>query len=322
MQLLKVHGSGNDFYILDQANLTTELTEEQLIKLTQKVCDRQTGLLGGADGILYVCASQKQPALAKMRVLNADGSEASMCGNGLRTVARYLSEKYDKDEFIVETMHANLSVKKATAFAKEVPAFAVEISPVSFAAEDLKMHVGKTKLLNETVPAFGELKFSAVAVPNPHLIAFGEHQLVHGEQLAELASWLNDGQNPYFPDGVNVSFVEILQPNKIFVRTYERGVGYTNACGTAMSASSLIYTLLNQLPFEQEITVINPGGLVKTIVHQAANQTYWISLIGNATNLGTVQLELAAALVGDFSKVTYQPTTEQAAYEKFIANLN
>lgn len=321
MQLLKVHGSGNDFYILDEDNLDIPLTEEQLIKLTKQVCHRKTGLFGGADGILYICASQHQRAVAKMRVLNADGSEASMCGNGLRSVGRYLSEKYGLDHLVVETMYADLEVQKATDFAQNVLAFGVEISPVSFAATDLKMQLGKTKLLNEVVPAFGSLKFSAVAVPNPHLIAFGEHNVVHGDQLGQLASWLNDGKNSYFSDGVNVSFVEILDSNKIFVRTYERGVGYTNACGTAMSAASLIYTLLNDLDFEKEITVLNPGGMVKTIVHQTEFNEYKISLIGNATVLGMVEIDLKQALNGEFNEFNYQATDEQAAYENFVADL-
>ena len=92
MEMLKVHGSGNDFFILDEDNLEEPLTEEELIQLAQKVCDRDTGLHGGADGVLYVQAGHEGTD-GRMRVINADGSEASMCGNGIRTVARYLSEK-------------------------------------------------------------------------------------------------------------------------------------------------------------------------------------------------------------------------------------
>lgn len=74
-------------------------------------------------------------------------------------------------------------------------------------------------------------------------ISFVDHETLVSEDLGRIASYLNDGKNALFPDGVNVSFVEILSEDEIFVRTYERGVGYTNACGTAMSASSLMYVL-------------------------------------------------------------------------------
>ena len=269
MKMLKVHGSNNDFFILPAANLTKPLSEAELKLLAQKLCDRKSGLHGGADGVLYVTSGHDASVAGKMRVINADGSEASMCGNGLRTVARYLSTQTGLTDFKVETMHADLEVKAAPAFAKGVPAFDVEISPVSFKAEDLLMHIGKEQLINETVPQLGSnLKFTAVAVPNPHLISFVDHETLMGEELGRIATYLNDGQNPLFPDGVNVSFVEVLATNKIFVRTYERGVGYTNACGTAMSASSLVYSLLYpETSVEDLITVINPGGMVKTKVH-------------------------------------------------------
>lgn len=323
MKLLKVHGSGNDFYLLDEENLDETLTEDQLRMLTRKLCDRTIGLNGGADGVLYVCPSQKKEALAKMRVINADGSEASMCGNGLRTVARYLSEKYALDTFKVETMYAQLAVEKQLDLAKDVMAFGVEISPVNFNAKQIGMNLGCDELLEQNVPEFdSDLKFSAVSVPNPHLITFCNHQTLISNRLGKLAEMLNDGKNPYFPDGVNVSFVEILAKDRLFVRTYERGVGYTNACGTAMSASSLMHILLNAPNLlEQRLTVLNPGGMVQTIVHQKQDKQYFISLIGNATVVAHIEIKQVAALQGDFSEVFWQETIEQDAYEKFITQL-
>lgn len=324
MEMLKVHGSGNDFFILDEDNLEEPLTEEELIQLAQKVCDRDTGLHGGADGVLYVQAGHEGTD-GRMRVINADGSEASMCGNGIRTVARYLSEKKNLAEFKIQTMHADLEVKKADKLAEKVPAFDAEISPVSFDAQDLLMHVGKEKLIDDYIPELSEtIKFSAVAVPNPHLIAFVDHETLMGEELGRIASYLNNGNNPIFPDGVNVSFVEILEPGKIFVRTFERGVGFTNACGTAMSASSLMYVLLysDQIDFEKLITVINPGGMVRTMVHKRENGDYWMSLIGNATEVAKVNISQADAINGNFDNFTWNETGEQAAYEAFIAQLH
>lgn len=327
MELLKVHGSGNDFFILDEKNLESPLNDQQLSSLAQKVCDRKQGLHGGADGILLVTKSDlTSQAAEKMRVINSDGSEASMCGNGIRTVARYLSSKNQQTDFKIQTMYADLEVKKENEFAPGVKVFSAEISPVSFAAKDLKMHFPKkNQLLDQSLPELAPgFKFSAVAVPNPHLITFVDHQQLIGPKLGEIASYLNDGKNPYFPDGVNISFVEVLTKDKIFVRTYERGVGFTNACGTAMSAASLIYVMLypHNINLEQRLTVINPGGMVKTIVHQRTDGAYWISLIGNATFVARVTVAQPAALAGDFSQATWQATGEQAAYEKFVRGLD
>ncbi len=325
MKMIKVHGSGNDFFILDEKQVDKKLSEEELRGLSRQICDRKTGLHGGSDGILYVTSGHDNSVVGKMRVINADGSEASMCGNGIRTVARYLSEQNNLTDFKIETMYADLEVKKAKDFAPNVTAFDAEISPVSFAASDLKMHiVGKERLFNGIVPELSKtLKFSAVAVPNPHLITFVNHEELLGPELERIAAYLNNGKNPVFPDGVNVSFVEVFADNNIFVRTFERGVGFTNACGTAMSASSLIYSLLYpaHTSLEDLITVHNPGGMVNTKVHQREDGSYWMSLIGNATFVAEVELSQEQALRGDFTAVKWSATTEQTAYEDFVGSL-
>jgi len=210
--LTKVHGSENDFFILDQTKLAHRLSEAELKQATQQVTDRKSGLAGGADGVLYVDDSSHPQVSGKMRVINADGSEASMCGNGIRTVARYLSEQKQQTDFKIETMYADLNVKQAADLAPEVKTFQAEISPVSFQATDLGMHVADlTELHHVKLPALSKsLFFTAVAVPNPHLISFVDHATLLGPELGRIAGYLNDGQNPYFPDGVNVSFVEVL----------------------------------------------------------------------------------------------------------------
>ena len=111
------------------------------------------GLLGGADGVLVVNRPVREGATAQMRVINADGSEASMCGNGLRTVARYVAERDNLEDFKVDTMDASLRVRKQPDLASGVPAFAVEISPVRFNKEALPYdHLGHDRLLNTLVP--------------------------------------------------------------------------------------------------------------------------------------------------------------------------
>lgn len=326
VELLKVHGSMNQFFILDQTLLDQPLTDEELKQLALQMTNPKTGILDGADGILVVDQSNHPGVTGKMRVINADSSEASMCGNGLRTVARYLAEKTGQTEFKVETIYADLQVRQQPDFATGVPAYAVEISPVKFDKADLPFdHLGHERLLDTWVPEIAPgLKFSSLAVPNPHLISFMSHEQLYGDLLGQVGARLN-GENPYYPDGVNVNFAEILGPNRIFVRTYERGVGFTNACGTGMSATSLAFALTHpdQGSFEEPITVFNPGGMVKTILHENQGQ-YWIELIGNATETHQIEVDeryLHAATVTP-DQVTISETSEQAAYDQFVATLN
>lgn len=323
--LLKVHGSANQFFILDQTTLAQPLTDPELAALARQLTDSQTGLLGGADGLLVVNQPTRPGSQAQMRVINADGSEATMCGNGLRTVARYVAERDGLDHFAVDTLDASLQVRRQPDLAAGVPAFAVEISPVRFNREALPFEkLGHDRLLGTPVPEiWPQLTFSAIAVPNPHLISFVDRPALQDDVLGVIGKRLN-GANPYFTDGVNVNFAHILGENQLFVRTYERGVGFTNACGTGMSATSLAFVLLHpdQASFDQPIDVFNPGGKVRTIVHYQ-DQHYWIELIGNATftaKITVAEEDLHQASAGP-DQVQIESTGEQAAYQDFVAQL-
>ncbi|EEU30771.1 diaminopimelate epimerase [Limosilactobacillus coleohominis 101-4-CHN] len=325
VQLLKVHGSQNKFFILDQTTLQQQLTDSELVALTKQITNPQTGILHGADGLLVVNNSNHPGVTAQMRVINTDGSEASMCGNGIRTVARYVAEKTGQDSFKIETMKADLKVAKHDEFADGVPAYAAEISPVLFDKHDLPFdHLGHERIIDDYVPELApKLKFTSLAVPNPHLIAFMDEQTITGPLLGKLGRRLN-GKNPYYSDGVNVNFAKIIDHNQLFVRTFERGVGFTNACGTGMSATTLAFALTHpdMADFDQPITVYNPGGMVKTIVHNDDDQ-YWIELIGNATVTEQIDVSeqvLHEANVTD-SNVSVHHTNEQDAYDEFVNNL-
>ncbi|MBO0472981.1 diaminopimelate epimerase [Enterococcus sp. DIV0840] len=317
----KVHGSENEFFLIDETQLERAFTDEEIDALRTYLCDRDNGLLNGADGLLLVEKVAKGESLAKMRVINSDGSEASMCGNGLRTVARYLAEKYDKESFTIETMFADLKVRQAPNLAKQVATYQVEISPVRFEAEAIPMHTTNNTIIDEVIPELSsDLRFSVVAVPNPHLITFVDHQTLMGKEFERIATYAN-GDNPIFPDGVNVSFVEILGNNELFVRTFERGVGFTSACGTAMCASSLMYVLLHEGEFNETIAVKNTGGMVKTVVHEADSDGYWMELIGNATVTHLISGALIDFTEGHFEKAMIKETAEQADYIGFLESI-
>lgn len=278
LDFIKCHGSGNDFLILDEYTTPVHFSDEERSKLTVTLCNRQTGI--GADGILFF--QKSEVADGKMRVFNVDGSEASMCGNGLRCIARYACELLGQKQLKIETMKAILTVEQTEDIHERIPTYKVEISPVTFLVEDLPMNVeGETFINQELEELAPGLLFTAVAVPNPHLITIVDQNILQSSIQETLSIFVN-GENPYFPDGVNVSFVKLIEKGSIFVRTFERGVGFTNACGTAMSASTLVTCLQNKNSLDEEIVVYNPGGKVKCVVHKQ-NQSYSIDLIGNAT---------------------------------------
>ncbi|MCM3215682.1 diaminopimelate epimerase [Niallia taxi] len=295
IKLTKCHGSGNDFLIIDEISNSYTFTEEERANLAIAFCNRSTEL--GADGILFVMPSKQ--ADARMRVFNADGSEASMCGNGIRCVARYVCELLNVEEAVIETMKANLEVKNEADIFPNIPTYLVEISPVSFQTKDLPLHVGKETLLNEKIESLHpNLEFTALAVPNPHLITIVDKATVESSVQEEISSYVN-GPNELFPDGVNVSFVSILDKGSIYVRTYERGVGFTNACGTAMSASSLVSILNGFNKSGDYIEVYNNGGKVRCYVHEN-DGNYRIDLIGNATYVYEALVETDLAKPADF----------------------
>jgi diaminopimelate epimerase len=250
----------------------------------------------------------------RMRVFNADGSEASMCGNGLRLVARYICELKGLTEAVIETMKANLKVSKQEDIFPQVHTYQVEISPVLFDLKALPLNLDKPALFNEKLEELSaELKFTALAVPNPHLISIVETEQLNSDLQKRLSEKVN-GPNDLFPDGVNVSFVKPIQKGSIYVRTFERGVGFTNACGTAMSASSLVTCLLDVNEYEKSINVYNNGGRVQCVVHKQED-TYSIDLIGNATYLyqASVSLNLEEKI---FTISSRKNLSEQATYEK------
>ncbi|MCA1040011.1 diaminopimelate epimerase [Bacillus infantis] len=284
IEILKCHGSGNDFLLIDEISRNYGFTEEQRRELAIALCRRDSQL--GADGILFTMKSDK--ADARMRVFNADGSEASMCGNGLRCVARYVCELLDLKEAIIETMKADLKVEKRPDIFPEIPTYLVEISPVSFQIRDLPLMLNQETLKDEKISSLSDsLNFTALAVPNPHLIAVCSKDDIRSDLQKEISEQVN-GPNELFPDGVNVSFIKPLREESIYVRTFERGVGFTNACGTAMSASTLVSCLQGMNKLERPVDVYNNGGKVQCIAHES-NGGYTIDLIGNATYMYRVK---------------------------------
>ncbi len=308
MTLIKVHGSMNTFYMLE----SDERDDFAEMAIQLSALDKDI------DGILVILPSSV--AHAKMRVFNNDGSEASMCGNGLRCVARYVCERDGIGEAVIETMRASLRVKKEETLNEGIETYAVEISPVLFSLSSLPMsYEGNEEWIHKPLPFVSEeIPFSAVAVPNPHLIGIVPPDLQKDTSHQQKWAQHFNGDNEYFSDGVNVSYVTPVEDG-IFVRTYERGVGFTNACGTAMTASALISCMAGLVPYG-DVSVYNPGGMVKCSVSKQGDDIDLL-LTGNATYLSVAEFDWSPNGTG--SKIlSSEPLDEQARYAQFSEQIS
>lgn len=306
LQLITCHGSGNDFILLDaQSEHNPPLSEAVRAQLSRTLCDRAQGI--GADGILYYQSSTV--ADCAMRMYNPDGSEAEMCGNGLRCVGRYAAEAYQRSQVSVETPKTILQVKQTTALQPGVPTYSAEIGPVSLQTVTLPMLAEQDQWQNQPIPELmGDLAYTALSIPNPHIVALVDQ--IDEHLVQQLGQQVN--QLPRFPNGVNLSVARYLEPQTLFVMTYERGVGITNACGTAMSAASYVSVLHGKTSADRPITIYNKGGMVLCTVNLKQHQ---VLLQGNATFIADHVVELNEAgtvITNRHTQQTY--AQEQQAY--------
>lgn len=291
--LIHCHGSGNDFPLIDARGL--DLPPDAWAQVARALANR-AGPVGG-DGLLLLREGDADAAFA-MEMRNSDGSEAETCLNGLRCVARLGFEALGGKRATVRLKTSLATVECAADLAPGVQAVRETAAPVSLAIADWPLLVdgdGEGRLVERPVPPLAsERRFTAVAIPNPHLVAFvdgvDEAELVAiGERCEAAPAWL--------PNRANVSFVETRGADTLFVRTFERGVGLTDSCGSAMAASSFAACLTGRVEFGTPLTVLNKGGLVEALVGEDGR----VTLTGNATWewAGSVEVDLATATARD-----------------------
>ena len=229
MNFWKMHGLGNDYVVVD--NRDQKIVDSVLADLAKKLCERRFGV--GADGLLLVYKSST--ADVKMRIFNADGSEAEMCGNGIRCFSKYCYENniVKKHEFSVDT---NSGVKHVWLTAKnaEVKLIKVDMGTPNWDRKSLPM-AGKGPCVNEDLQIDDEetYKVTCLSMGNPHCIIFVEN--VDDSPVEYIGPMIEN--HPSFPKRTNVGFVQILNKNELKVRVWERGCGETLACGTGTCAA-------------------------------------------------------------------------------------
>ncbi len=215
---MKMHGLGNDFIVFDARKHPLALTGSQVRALS----DRQKGI--GCDQLIVIRPSDQADAL--MEIHNADGAEVGACGNATRCIGRLLMEETGADAVRIETRAGILNVSQSGAGIRVDmgrPGLDWQDIPLASAMDTATLELSDGNLSRPT----------ALSMGNPHLIFFVDEQTVYDAagQGARLE------HHALFPQGVNVSFVRVVAPDHLVVRTWERGAGLTLACGTAACAS-------------------------------------------------------------------------------------
>jgi diaminopimelate epimerase len=291
LPLIHCHGSGNDFPLIDARGLGVDPAAWPAI--ARALADR-AGPVGG-DGLLLLGDGREDGGGRSdfaMKMFNSDGSEAETCLNGLRCVARLAFERLGIDAGRAGLKQSAATVARAADLAPGVYAVRETAGPVSLDLADWPLHAGIDRLIDAALPPLGSARaFTAVAMPNPHLVAF-----VDGVDEAELVAigTACEAAPAWLPRRANVSFVEVRGPDALFVRTFERGVGLTDSCGSAMGASAYAACLTGRMAWDADLTVFNKGGLVGATAHPDGR----VTLVGNATWewAGSIDWDPAAGL--------------------------
>lgn len=251
MKFTKYTGIGNDFIVLDGQTAADVKNPNALGKT---LCDRRFGV--GADGLALLLASEK--ADARMRIINSDGSEAEMCGNASRCVALHLYSR-------------GLVNKKQISL--ETPAGIIRTEITGEPNGLVRVDMGVPRFMRAQIPMRGDPSDTAVDVPlecgdevfygtavsmgNPHFVLF----VPNAERADVTGVGPRVEKHPDFPNKTNVEFVQVLGPDRLRMRVWERGAGVTKACGTG-SCAALAAAVLNNKTGRRVTAVLDGGELL------------------------------------------------------------
>lgn len=251
----KYHGLGNDYILIN--DIKWKISEDKKGELAAKLCKTHFSI--GADGLIFVCSSGK--ADVKMRIFNNDGTEAEMCGNGIRCFSKYVYEHdiVKKNEIRIETLKGIL-IAKLNLVENEVKSVEIDMGPPILDCEEIPVipNDDVNKCVNEPLVVLDKIfNCTAVSIGNPHAVIFVDEQL-NDIELNKYGASIES--HKYFPKKTNVEFVKVISENEAILRVYERGVGITNACGTGTCASVVAGTLLGKFKKNKPVIMHNDGG--------------------------------------------------------------
>ena len=249
MKFTKMHGIGNDYVYIN-------CFEEEIkdpVKLAPIISDRHFGV--GSDGLILILPSKV--ADCRMRIFNADGSEAQMCGNGIRCVAKYVYDHKitQKNPLTVETLSGIKTIQLFTANGK-VSSARVNMGKPKLMRSEIPMLGKEAQVIDEILMINKEISFriTCVSMGNPHCVIFTDNcdKVTLSQHGAEIE------KHKSFPERTNVHFVNIHSPKEVTMKTWERGSGITLACGTGASAVCVAGVLNKKT--ERKILAHLPGG--------------------------------------------------------------
>lgn len=264
MKFTKMQGLGNDFVIIDARE---QKLAEDIGGWSKFLCDRHFGI--GADGVMLVLPSAV--ADIRMRIINSDGSEAEMCGNGIRCFAKYVYEEgiVSKKRMTVETL-AGTMVPEVTVNEHDVVQMVkVDMGEPILQRELIPMTGSGEQVVDETI-MIGQVPFqvTAVSMGNPHCVTF-----VDDIKAAEIETFGPQIEiSADFPKKTNVEFVQVISEEEVIMRVWERGASITMACGTGACATA-VACVLNKLT-DRTVTVHLDGGDLQIYWDQATNHVF------------------------------------------------
>ncbi len=250
----KYHGLGNDFVIFDGREVDAFYKTPAWVR---RICHRHRGI--GGDGVLWL--EHSMSADFRMVIANADGTRPEMCGNGLRCFARFLYDRgYTRArEFTVETDRGVLECVLEVNEHEDVQRVRIEMGPPILERSAIPVAGEGDVCIDESLSLDSEeLRITALSMGNPHVVLFD----ISEEKRLSLGPLLE--AHPLFPQRTNVEFVEVVAPLSLRVAVYERGCGWTQACGTGACAAVVAALLTNriQVPEGAEVQVELPGGIL------------------------------------------------------------
>lgn len=263
IQFSKMHGLGNDYIVIDETKGEI-IPEDKKNDISFELCRR--GFSIGADGVIFVCPSATEDI--RFRIFNSDGSEAEMCGNGIRCFSKYVYDKgiLKKDVLDVETLGGT---KKVTLTIKndKVSSAKVDMGIATFKPSEIPMISKKDEVIEEELEIEGKnYTVTAVSVGNPHAVIFTED--LDKVPLSEIGPLIETHKT--FPQKTNVHFVKIISRNEIDMITWERGAGVTFACGTG--ATSCVIGAFKLGIVDKKVLVHLPGGDLQIEVYENNGQ--------------------------------------------------
>ena len=281
-EFTKMHGLGNDYIYFDC------IANPNLIanpgKVAPRLSDRHFGI--GGDGIVLILKADVDGAQYRMRMFNSDGSEAEMCGNAIRCVAKYLCDNgyVTGKEVNIQTGAGIKHIAITRNADGQFESACVDMGEPTLDGLLIPVNIDKEQVIGESISLSNgrEYDFTAVSMGNPHAVIFveeitDEHVLRDGA-LAEV--------HDLFPNKINVEFVRIISPTEVEMRVWERGAGETLACGTGASAVT-VACALNKLT-DRKVTVHLVGGDLE--IEWADNNHVYMTGPATTAYQGTVEI--------------------------------